>query len=146
MTPQQILQLCLKLVLFPAALMASANACADVVIIVSALNPTASLTAAQVERIFLGKVNTFPDNSAAVPIDQAEGSAIRKEFYYKVVHKSPSQLTAYWAKMIFTGNGRPPEMLDGDAAVRRAVADNPNAIGYIDKYSVDRNVRVILEP
>ncbi len=146
MTPQQIFHRCLKLVLFPAAFMASASAYADVVVIVSARNPTASLTAAQAGRIFLGKVNTFPDNGAAVPIDQAEGSTIRKEFYSKVVHKSPTQLTAYWAKVIFTGNGRPPEMLESDAAVRKAVANNPSAIGYIDKSAVDRSVRVILEP
>jgi ABC-type phosphate transport system substrate-binding protein len=126
--------------------MAAASACAEVVVIVSARNPIPSLTPAQTTRIFLGKVNTFPDDSAAVPVDQAEGSAIRDEFYSKVVHKSSSQLTAYWAKVIFTGNGRPPEMLESDAAVRKAVAKNPNAIGYIDKSAVDRSVRVLLEP
>ncbi len=146
MRPQQIFHNCLKLVLFPAVLMVAASACADVVVIVSANSPVTSLTPGQTARIFLGKVNTFPDDSAAVPIDQAEGRAIRDEFYSKVVHKSPSQLTAYWAKVIFTGNGRPPETLEGDVAVRKAVAKNPNAIGYIDKNAVDRSVRVILQP
>lgn len=146
MKPQRIFHNCFKLVLFAVVLMVTASVYAEVVVIVSAQNPVTSLTAAQTTRIFLGKVNTFPDDSAAVPIDQAEGRAIRDEFYSKVVHKSSSQLTAYWAKVIFTGNGRPPEMLEGDVAVRKAVAKNPNAIGYIDKSTVDRSVRVILEP
>lgn len=119
---------------------------ADVVVIVSARSPVTSLTAEQTARIFLGKTSSFPDDGDAVPIDQTEGSAIRDEFYSKVVHKNSTQLAAYWAKVIFTGDGRPPEKLDGNVAVRRAVADNPNAIGYIDSRAVNRSVRVILAP
>jgi ABC-type phosphate transport system substrate-binding protein len=124
----------------------TANAYADVVVIVSAKSPITSLTAEQTAKIFLGKVDTFPDDGDAVPIDQVEGSAIRDEFYSKVVHKSFSQVTAYWAKVIFTGDGRPPVMLESNVAVRKAIANNPNAIGYIDKSAVNRSVRVILAP
>jgi ABC-type phosphate transport system substrate-binding protein len=124
----------------------TARAHADVVVIVSAKSPITSLTAEQTARIFLGKVSNLPDDGDAVPIDQAEGSAIRDEFYSKVVHKNSSQLSAYWAKVIFTGDGRPPEKLESNVAVRKAVANNPNAIGYIDKNAVNRSVRVILAP
>jgi len=124
----------------------TARAHADVVVIVSAKSPITSLTAEQTARIFLGKVSNFPDDGDVVPIDQAEGSAIRDEFYSKVVHKNSSQLSAYWAKVIFTGDGRPPEKLESNVAVRKAVANNPNAIGYIDKNAVNRSVRVILAP
>jgi len=126
--------------------MFTANANADVVVVVSAKSHITNLTADQTAKIFLGKTSSFPDNSAAIPIDQPVGSDIRDEFYSKVVRKNPSQLAAYWAKIIFTGDGHPPEMLDGSTAVRKAVASNPNAIGYIDKRSVNRSVRVILEP
>jgi len=124
----------------------SADAYADMVVIVSAKSHVTSLTPKQTSRIFLGKVNRFPDGGDALPIDQAEGNPIRDEFYAKVVHKNPSQLTAYWAKIIFTGDGRPPVELESSLAVRKAVATNPNAIGYIDKRDVNKSVRVILEP
>jgi ABC-type phosphate transport system substrate-binding protein len=119
---------------------------AEVVVIVSSKNTVTSLTAEQTAKIFLGKVATFPNQSAALPIDQPEGSAIRDEFYSKVVHKNSSQLTAYWAKIIFTGEGRPPQLIASDVAVRKAVANNPNAIGYIDKSAVNRSVKIILNP
>jgi ABC-type phosphate transport system substrate-binding protein len=124
----------------------TSSAYADVVVIVSAKSPIIHLTTEQTAKIFLGKTNSFPDDSEAVPIDQAEGSAIRDEFYTKVVHKNSSQLSAYWAKVIFTGDGRPPEKLDSNVAVRKAVSKNPNVIGYIDKSAVDKSVRVILVP
>ncbi len=119
---------------------------ADVVVVVSARSSVKSLSAEQVTKIFLGKTVSFPNGKSASPIDQPEGSAVRDEFYAKVAHKSPSQLTAYWAKIIFTGDGRPPKLLADDAAVRKAIAGNTSAIGYIDKSAVNRSVRVILEP
>lgn len=124
----------------------AAGARADVVVVVSSKSPIKSLTAEQVTKIFLGKTVTFPNGKTAFPIDQPEGSAVRDEFYKKVAHKSPSQLTAYWAKIIFTGDGRPPNLLADNASVIKAIASNPNAIGYIDKSAVNRSVRVVLTP
>ena len=146
MKPLEIIRNCLTLPLLLAMSAVTASAHAEVVVIVSAKSPVTSLTAEQTARIFLGKTNSFPDDGDAVPIDQAEGSAIRDEFYSKVVHKNSSQLSAYWAKVIFTGDGRPPEMLESNVAVRKAVAKNPKVIGYIDKSAVDKSVRVILAP
>ena len=146
MKPQKIIRHLFAFQLLLALSMFTANTRAEVVVIVSAKSHVTSLTAQQTAKIFLGKTSEFPDDSDALPIDQAIGNGIRDEFYAKVVHKNPSQVSAYWAKIIFAGDGRPPEILDGDIAVRRAVAKNPNAIGYIDKKSVNRTVRVILEP
>lgn len=136
----------LKFALFLAVLTAAVNAHADVVVIVSSKSPVTSLTAEQATRIFLGKVVTFPNGQAAVPIDQPEGSQARDDFYAQVAHKNSSQLTAYWAKIIFTGDGRPPKLIAGDVAVRKAIANDPNAIGYIDKKSLNRSVKVVLKP
>jgi ABC-type phosphate transport system substrate-binding protein len=132
----------MALVLLLAIFAASAHA--EVVVIVSANSPVTSLTAEQAARIFLGKTNTFPNDGPAYPIDQAEGSEARNEFYANVVHKNPTQLSAYWARVIFTGNGQPPVALAGNVTVRRVVEKNKNAIGYIDKRYLNRSVRVVL--
>lgn len=119
---------------------------ADVVVVVSSKSSVTALTAEQTAKIFLGKVVTFPNDQPVFPVDQPEGSEVRDEFYAKVTHKNPSQLTAYWAKIIFTGEGRPPQLLSGNVAVRKAIANNPNAIGYIDESAVNKSVRVVLTP
>jgi ABC-type phosphate transport system substrate-binding protein len=137
---------CLLPSLFLAVSMYAANAYADVVVIVSASSPVVRLTSEQIAEIFLGKADTFPNGGNAVPIDQAEGSSIRNEFYSRIANKRPSQISAYWARIIFTGEGYPPKQMEGDAVVRKAVANNPHAIGYIDQSVVDSSVRVILEP
>ena len=144
MKPQILFRNCLAP--FLAMSMYAASACADVVVVVSAKSAITHLTAEQVTKLFLGKTATFPNGGNAVPIDQAEGSSIRNEFYSRIANKTPSQISAYWTKIIFTGDGYPPKQLEGNLDVRNTVANNPNAIGYIDRSVVDSSVRVILAP
>ncbi len=121
-------------------------AAADVVAVVSAKCPVTTLSKNQVADIFLGKSTRFPDGSAAVPIDQAEGSPSREEFYLTFSGKSPAQLNAHWSKMIFTGRGQPPGEVANGADVKRRLAENPNAIGYLDPALVDARVKAVTTP
>lgn len=117
---------------------------ADVVAVVSAKNPVTALSKNQVVDIFLGRTSRFPDGTPAVPIDQVEASAARDEFYASFVGKSPAQLKAYWSKIIFTGRGQPPKEVASSAEVKKLIAGNPNAIGYIEQNMVDDSVKVLL--
>jgi ABC-type phosphate transport system substrate-binding protein len=117
---------------------------ADVVAVVSSRSPLTALSKNQVVDIFLGRVSRFPDGEQALPIDQAEGSAAREEFYAKFAGKSAAQIKAHWAKIIFTGRGHPPEELSNSIEVKKLIIKNPRAIGYIEKNMVDGSVRVLL--
>jgi ABC-type phosphate transport system substrate-binding protein len=117
---------------------------ADLVVIVSARNPVATLRADQVAAIFLGQAARFPDGAEAVPYDMRLGAALRDEFYARVTNKSPALLKAHWSKMVFTGRGQPPAELADSAAVRRRVAGDPDAIGYIERSALDPSVHAVL--
>jgi hypothetical protein len=117
---------------------------AEIVVIVAANSPIATLSQAEVSDIFLCKSATFPGGSQAVPIDQAEGSPIRLEFYSKTTGKTPELLKAYWSKMIFTGQGEPPREITDSEKIKKLVANNPHYIGYIDKNAVDSSVKMVL--
>ncbi|MEP6547709.1 MAG: phosphate ABC transporter substrate-binding protein [Gammaproteobacteria bacterium] len=128
-----------------AACLAITAAEANVVTVVSAQSPITSLSKAQVADIFLGKSYRFPDGSQATPIDQPEASGVREEFYDKVTGKSLSQMKAHWSKVIFTGRGRPPKTVSSSAEVKKFLAANLLAIGYIEDTQVDPSVRVLRE-
>jgi ABC-type phosphate transport system substrate-binding protein len=119
---------------------------ADVVAIVSAKNPLALMSKAQVADIFLGKTARFPDGTLAVPIDQEEGSAERDEFYATFTGKSPAQIKSHWTKIIFTGRGQPPTAVSNSTQVRQLIAANPRAISYIDRSALDSSVKVVVQP
>ena len=124
--------------------LAAGAGAAEVLVVVSAKSAATALSAEQAADIFLGNASTFPGGGAAVPVDQAGGSALRDEFYTKVSGKTSAQLKAHWSKLIFTGKARPPKEIGDSVAVRKQIADNPNMIGYIDSGSNDSSVKVVL--
>jgi ABC-type phosphate transport system substrate-binding protein len=139
------MNLCKRMLPFLLASLA-ATAEADVVVIVSAKSPVASLTKEQVSDIFLAKATTFPGGGAATPVEQVEGAAPRDEFHSKVTGKAGAQLKAYWSKLVFTGKASAPKELPDSAEVKKLVAGDPGLVGYIDKSAVDGSVKVVLSP
>jgi len=123
--------------------LASGAVMADVVAVVSAKSSVTALSMSQLADIFLGKSNRFPDGAQAVPIDQAEGSAARDEFYERVAGKSAAQIKAYWSRIIFTGRGQPPPTVSSTIEMKKRIRENPAAIGYLDRSMVDDSVRVV---
>jgi ABC-type phosphate transport system substrate-binding protein len=119
---------------------------ADVVAVVSSASALTTLSKAQVADIFLGKVSRFPDGTPALPIDHAEGSPERDEFYVTYAGKSPAQVKSHWAKIIFTGRGQPPKAASNDSEIRKLIAANPRAISYVERSAVDSSVKVLLQP
>jgi len=107
-----------------AALMTSVSSRAEVVVVVSSKSAITALSKSQVADIFLGKVSSFPDGILAVPIDQADGSVERNEFYARVADRSPAQITAYWSKIVFTGRGEPPREVSNGGRQRQSVVLN----------------------
>lgn len=117
---------------------------AQVVVIVSPKSAGAAMTADQVSTIFLGKSNTLPGGGTAAAVDQPEGAAVREQFYSKVTGKQAAQVKAAWARLVFSGKATPPKELASSAEVKKFVAANPDAIGYIEKSAVDASVKVVL--
>lgn len=132
---------------FGAALLLGTSVCAtasDLVVIVSAHSPMVTLRPDQVAAIFLGQSTRFPDGIEAVPLDQRIGSPMRDEFYMRVTNKTPALLKAHWSKLVFTGRGQPPSELSDSTAIRHRVAENSEAIGYIERSALDASVRVVM--
>ena len=136
-------QLTMRATAVALCLFASA-ASAQVVAVVSSKSSVTSLTVNQLADIYLGRSSRFPDGTPAIPCDLAENSPLREEFYTRLIGKSPAQIKAHWAKLIFTGRGQPPREVATSADAKRLVVEKPNVICYIDRNQVDRSVTVLL--
>jgi len=134
----------LKRLVAAALLGAAALAQAQVAVIVNPKNPAGEMTADQVSSIFLGKSNTLPGGATAAPADLPEGSPVRDKFYGSVTGKQAAQVKAAWSRLVFSGKATPPKELGNAADVKKFVAANPDAIGYIEKSAVDPSVKVVL--
>lgn len=129
----------IPLLLGSALLTAGSAQAADPEIIVVIANPTApSLTKEQVADLFLGK------NQGMKLLDQPNSAPVKAIFYQKVSGHDLSQVKATWARLIFTGKAQAPKEVSDGTAVKKAVASDPKAIGYIEKSELDPSVKVIL--
>jgi ABC-type phosphate transport system substrate-binding protein len=118
------------------ACVAMASPAAELVVIANpAVGP---LSKDQISDLFLGK------NQALTPIDQVESSVDYVEFYKKATGRDVSQVKATWSRVVFSGKGQAPKQVADSAAVKKAVAADPKAVGYIEKSAVDGSVKVVL--
>ena len=110
----------------------------EIAVIVNPKNPATRMFSEQAGQFFIGKSNQF------TPVEHNEGAALRAEFHQKVLGKEPAQVKAIWSKLVFTGKGQAPKEYASSAEVKKAVAADPSAIGYIEKSAVDDSVKMIL--
>ena len=132
-----MMNVCMKSVLCAGLGLVSLGAAAADLVVVG--NPAAAaLTKEQVADVYLGK------SQVATPLDLPEAWPLRAEFYKKATGRDLAQVKSTWSRVVFTGKGQPPKELPDAAAMKKAVAADPKAIGYLEKSAVDGSVKTLL--
>lgn len=124
-------------------LLASSLAWAEVVVVVSAQNPVASLTRSELADIYLGRISRFPTGQPVMPLDMSESSPTYATFYRAYLGQTPAQIKMHWSRLIFTGRGQPPRSMADSKAMADFVAGHAEAIGYLDATHLDGRLRVL---
>ena len=94
----------------------------DIKIMISEKNKLISVTKNELAKVYLRKTDKIK-GVTVIPVDNKESY---KEFYSKVLQKTPKQLRAYWIK---TGKKRPPQKLS-TAQIKQEMKKNPKIISY----------------
>lgn len=116
----------------------------DFVVIVNAFNPFVTIKIQDLSQLFLKKSATWNNGQAAMPVDQAETSELRRRFVARILNRDVDAVRSYWQQMVFSGKAVPPPALDSDAAVLEFVRRNPYAVGYVSTSTpLGEDVRVI---
>ena len=136
--------LILLLLMIPCAAVL-ANGAGDIVVIVNKQSGVEKLSRDEVIDIFLGRYRKLPSGRAAMPIDVAEASPERARFYELLVKKTQTEMSSYWARLVFSGQTSPPFQVPDARTALELVGSSPNAIAYVDRASVTANVRVVFE-
>lgn len=100
-------------------------------IVVNADNPSDTMSAEELSRVFLKKVKTWSNGEPMDPIDLESKSEVRKSFSKEIHGRSISAVKSYWQKMIFSGRAVPPAEKATDEQVLAYVSTTTWAIGYV---------------
>ena len=126
-------------------LAAGAARAADIVVIVNPQSGVEKLSKDEVIDIFLGRYRKLPGGRVALPIDVAESGTERARFYRLLVKKSSSEMSSYWARLVFSGQTSPPFQVPDAKTAIELVHSSPNAIAYVDRSAVNSKVKVVFE-
>lgn len=118
---------------------------AQVVVVAGAGSAQPPVSREQLARLYLGSATVLADGSSAVLLDLPPTSPTRDQFYLKVTGKTAEQVAAGWARLAFSGKGARPEEVRDAAELKRRLAQDPKALGYLDIKELDDTVRVLIQ-
>lgn len=123
---------------------AAPAAAGPLVVVAGARSPASPLSAEQAAQLFLAKTQALPGAGQAALLDLPEGHAAREAFYQRLAGKNPAQMKALWSRLAFSGSAQPPRVAAGPAELKKQLAADANAVGYLDKADADASVKVLL--
>lgn len=129
--------------LFIVSVTGTVRAADNMTVIVNKANMN-TVNKSQVAKIYSGDMAAWTSGGSIAAFDLPEDSAERAAFTTGLLGKSVRVLKAQWAAKLFAGRATPPKVVGSDEEMKRAVAGNKNAIGYIRTSSLDDTVKSIL--
>ena len=120
---------------------ASAARAGHLVVITHSESAIQTLSREQVSRIFLGRLKLLPTGERVTVV---EVESLRERFYQKLLSRNLAEVNAYWARLQFSGRTQPPLRVSDSAAAVARVAEDPQAIAFVDAVPDDPRARVVL--
>ena len=113
----------------------------ELVLIVHRDSGISTLSREQASHLFLGRVKMLPSGGRA---NVVEVEPLRASFYRRLLGREIAEINAYWARLQFSGRTQPPLRVSDSAAAVARVAENPQAIAFVDAVPEDPRARVVL--
>lgn len=113
----------------------------DMVLVANLGISATSLSKGDVKSIYLAKKKSIDGTS--VKLATLKDKNLTAQFLKEYVGKTPSQFSAYYKKLVFTGKGKPPKKMSSESEMISYVARTTGAIGYVSASAVTDAVKTI---
>lgn len=111
-----------------------------IAVVVRKDSPLLQLSRDEVAALFLGKTRHSND-IPLTPFDSKD-NALRERFYLALAEMSGLRVKAYWSRIVFSGQGRPPLEIPMSEAGKR-LADESGALLYLPADQVAPNMKIV---
>lgn len=112
----------------------------SIMVVTSKDSRISQLSREEVAELFLGKLKYIND-IPVTPIDSID-SALRERFYQAVTEMNSIRVKAYWSRIVFSGQGRPPFEASVAEAYERIKAEQ-GALTYLSSNQVTPDMKVV---
>ncbi len=115
---------------------------ADWAVVTSPSSPVASISKADLKRVFTGKKSNV-SGVKVVPFMLAESSPAAQSFLKDVLGMSPEEYKKYWIDAQVKGEGTAPATQKSSATAILVSADLPGALAVVEKSAVNATVKEV---
>ncbi len=116
---------------------------ARIVVVLSTKNPSASLTTADLARIFLGKKTQWSNGWSITVYARPVKENRRQSLSHKSLQQKPAELHEYWMNLERIKGITPPKVLRSTKLVERYLERVKSEIAYLYEHEIDDTVKVI---
>ncbi len=133
----------LKTLILVGGLSLASLACSaeQLVVVVNKDNPNNELRRSQLIDLYMGIYVAFQDGRRAEPVDIDD--KLKEQFYLELVGMPLNRVNAYWSRVKFSGNARPPLSKSDQHAALQYLEASDSAITYISASNVTNDVKVV---
>ena len=132
-----------KWLLFLLLLLAGASAArAQVAVVAHKSAPPDDINARRLLDIYSLEETKWKDGTRIVLFD-LKGKQNLKDQFYRFLGRRPEDMKRLWLRLILSGDGRSPTLLNSPEDVLEQIAETPGAIGYAPLAAVTDDVKVI---
>jgi hypothetical protein len=121
-------------------------AASDFVVIANMNSGVDKMSKNEVINVYMGRNRKLASGITALPLDLENPITEKANFYSVMVNKELSEISSYWARLVFSGQGSPPiQMMSQDEAIDMVI-NRKGAIAYVDRKKIDKRVKVVFDP
>lgn len=104
----------------------------------------ADMKQSELKAILMGETQRWKNGKRVVIALMKTNTALGKTTSSKIYDMSGDELNKYWLSLVFQGKAQAPVFFTSVGDLQNFVAQNPGAIGIIDKPIVSADVRAVM--
>ncbi len=93
--------------------------------------------------IFSMRLRTWQNGLPVVVFVLPDDAPLHSRFAKQKLNIFPYQLRAAWDRMVYSGTGQAPFVVQTEEEMRSRIASTPGAIGYLDNSKIDGSVQIV---
>ena len=129
---------------FLSPLYVQANHGEDALAIFTANQNLPTMTSGKAKMLFKGKVKRL-GGEKFILVDWPNGTDNKVNFYYHLLGQTEAKVNSYRAKLIFSGKGFPPKVIDKNnfSSLKESMQEHKNAISYAPLSDISDEFKIL---
>ncbi|SFI96818.1 hypothetical protein [Nitrosomonas sp. Nm34] len=105
--------------------------------------PVRNLSRNSLRAIFGMRLRAWQDGSPIRVFVLPDEAPLHNLFAKEKLNIFPYQLRSAWDRLIFSGTGQAPFLVNSEEEIRTRVASTPGAIGYLKRVNIDDTIQIL---